>query len=87
MGGVFDLAGRQERLKKLDEVAADPAIWEDQERAQKVLRERSNFDGLCRAFSTSASRALHARCSELLEYDEPTEETLSELASENSWGS
>ncbi len=83
MGGVFDLAGRQERLKKLDEVAADPAIWEDQERAQKVLRERSNLTAFVERFQRLRRGLSDAETLlELSTDDEPTEETLSELASE-----
>jgi peptide chain release factor 2 len=83
LGGVFDLAGRQERLKKLDEVAADPAIWEDQERAQKVLRERSNLTAFVERFQRLRRGISDAETLlELSEDDEPTEESLKELTSE-----
>lgn len=83
MGGVFDLAGRQERLKKLDEVAADPAIWEDQERAQKVLRERSNLTAFVERFQRLRRGLSDAETLlELSSDDEPTEETLGELSLE-----
>lgn len=83
LGGVFDLAGRQERLKKLDEVAADPALWEDQERAQKVLRERSNLTAFVERFQRLRRGISDAETLlELSEDDEPTEESLQELTSE-----
>jgi peptide chain release factor 2 len=37
-GGVFDLAALRTQLKELEEQAADPTLWEDRERAEKVLR-------------------------------------------------
>ncbi|MCB9637570.1 MAG: peptide chain release factor 2 [Myxococcales bacterium] len=50
LGRCLDLAGRKERLVKLDQVSADPDLWDDQERAQKVLRERSNLTAFVERF-------------------------------------
>jgi peptide chain release factor 2 len=52
LGGVFDLTGRQQRLQKLDEIAGDATLWEDPERAQKILRERSSLSGFVERFRT-----------------------------------
>ncbi len=38
MGGLFDRAGREAELAKLEDRAADPGLWADQEGAQKLLR-------------------------------------------------
>jgi peptide chain release factor 2 len=38
-GGVFDLAGKRERIGELEKEAADPTIWNDADRAQKVMHE------------------------------------------------
>jgi len=40
-GGIFDVAGREERLAALDAQAAAPDFWTDGDRAQKVLKERA----------------------------------------------
>jgi peptide chain release factor 2 len=40
-GGVFDLAGKQERVVELEKRAADPNLWGDQESAQNLMRELS----------------------------------------------
>jgi peptide chain release factor 2 len=37
--GVFDLAGREQRLSELDAKGAEPGFWDDQREAQKILRE------------------------------------------------
>jgi peptide chain release factor 2 len=42
-GGIFDVAGREQRLAALDERAAAPDFWNDSEQAQKVLKERSEL--------------------------------------------
>jgi peptide chain release factor 2 len=52
-GGIFDEPQKRERLAELDYLSAQPAFWEDQERAQELLKERTtakthldNLDGL-----------------------------------------
>jgi peptide chain release factor 2 len=42
-GGIFDVAGRQEKIAALDEKAAAPNFWNDNEKAQQVLKERSEL--------------------------------------------
>jgi len=43
-GGVFDEVGLKKRLASLDEQAADPGLWSDRERAEKVLREKRRVE-------------------------------------------
>lgn len=38
-GGIFDLAVKEEKVKKLEEEMAAPSFWEDQDAAQKVISE------------------------------------------------
>jgi peptide chain release factor 2 len=52
-GGVFDVDSLRARLAQLQDDSARPELWEDRERAEKVLREKSQverelsfFDGL-----------------------------------------
>ena len=52
-GGVFDVDSLRARLGELQDDSARPELWEDRERAEKVLREKSRverelsfFDGL-----------------------------------------
>jgi peptide chain release factor 2 len=43
-GGIFDLDGKRARVAELDEAAADPALWEDRERAESLLREKRGLE-------------------------------------------
>jgi len=42
-GGIFDLAGKEARLEKLDAEMASPAFWDDNRRAQELIRERADL--------------------------------------------
>jgi peptide chain release factor 2 len=67
-GGIFDLAGKQKRVAELEEGAADPELWSDQERAQELLREKSALEREL-AFFEEAAR-LHSDAEVLLELAE-----------------
>jgi peptide chain release factor 2 len=41
-GGIFDEPQTRERLAELDYLSAQPAFWEQQERAQELLKERND---------------------------------------------
>lgn len=41
-GGLFDVGGREETIKKLEELSAGGAFWDDQQQAQKVLKQLSD---------------------------------------------
>jgi peptide chain release factor 2 len=43
-GGIFDLTAKQARLEELEQVSADPALWEDRDRAQLVMREKNALE-------------------------------------------
>lgn len=40
-GGFFDPVGKQRDLEELEDRIADPNLWDDQEKAQKLLKQRS----------------------------------------------
>jgi peptide chain release factor 2 len=42
-GGVFDIAGKQARAAELDELTASSDLWQDQEKAQAILKERATL--------------------------------------------
>ncbi|MBU6283860.1 peptide chain release factor 2 [bacterium] len=44
-GGSFDLPGLTRRSAELDQLSADESLWQNAERAQSVLRERSSVQG------------------------------------------
>ncbi|HMD44249.1 MAG TPA: peptide chain release factor 2 [Candidatus Acidoferrum sp.] len=43
-GAIFDVAQNRAKLKTLEERAADPSFWNNQEEAQSVLRERKRAE-------------------------------------------
>jgi peptide chain release factor 2 len=45
-GGTFDLPARRARLEELQVVSSDPALWQDAERAEAVLREKRGLERL-----------------------------------------
>ena len=57
-GGIFDLASKRDRVDAIEEQSADPALWNDRERAESLMREKrrlereiDTFDALERAQS------------------------------------
>jgi peptide chain release factor 2 len=42
-GGIFDLPGKEKRLAALDTEMAAPAFWDDNRRAQELIRERADL--------------------------------------------
>lgn len=43
-GGIFDYAGKVERLEEVTRELEDPKVWDDQERAQALGKERAALD-------------------------------------------
>ncbi len=48
-GGIFDYDGKRERLEEVDKELEDPGVWSDQERAQRLGRERSSLESVVAA--------------------------------------
>lgn len=44
MGGFFDAPRKQAELEKLEKQISDPEFWNDQEKAQKVVQQRSRIE-------------------------------------------
>ena len=43
-GGGFDVDGLRERCDELEGIAGQPDLWEDRERAEKVMREKRSVE-------------------------------------------
>ncbi|MFQ5515153.1 MAG: PCRF domain-containing protein, partial [Myxococcota bacterium] len=43
-GGIFDFDGKRTKLSELERISARPDLWEDPERAQRVLREKRGLE-------------------------------------------
>jgi len=46
LGGGFDIAGKEMRAAELDALTAANDFWQDQEKAQTILKERASLSGL-----------------------------------------
>lgn len=44
LGGIFDYDSRRERLTEVELELAEPKVWDDQDRAQELGRERSSLE-------------------------------------------
>ena len=54
-GGIFDFAAKQERLEDVEHELAEPDVWNDQERAQALSRERSSLQTVVEGLSALGS--------------------------------
>ena len=45
-GGSFDIPGKEAELAELRVIAAEPELWEDQQRARMVTRKLARFVGV-----------------------------------------
>jgi len=60
LGGFFDAPAKQSELEKLEKVISEPGFWDDQEAAQKTLKQRSRLERALNqheAFDTAVSDA------------------------------
>ena len=55
--GIFDLAAKEQRLAQLDTEMAQPSFWEDNRRAQDVIRERTELSRLVTRMKELAGKA------------------------------
>lgn len=46
LGGIFDYAAKKEQLEEIMAELEDPAVWNDQERAQKLGKDRSSLQNI-----------------------------------------
>ncbi len=81
-GGIFDFESRQHRLEEVDLELADPAVWDDQERAQALNKERASLDAVVGVL-TSLGESLND-LGELAELaaEEDDQEALNEIGAE-----
>jgi peptide chain release factor 2 len=49
-GGIFDFEAKQKRLAEVSRLAEDPAVWNDNKRAQELGRERKTLESLVGTF-------------------------------------
>jgi peptide chain release factor 2 len=56
-GGTFDLPAKEQRLAALDTEMASPTFWDDNRRAQELIRERADLNRLITRLRELASQA------------------------------
>ena len=45
-GGIFDVGAKQERLEEVERELAEPALWDDPQRAQALSREQASLESV-----------------------------------------
>lgn len=48
-GGIFDFESKQQRLEEVSQLLEDPSIWNDNERSQKLGKERRELEGVVKS--------------------------------------
>ena len=83
-GVIFDLAKKKSRLEEIEQEAASPDFWNDNEKAQQVLKERADISAIFeRAGNLQANLADLEALYELFLEDQSDTEITSELMRES----
>ncbi len=78
-GGIFDFAGKQERLVEVNLLAEDPAVWGDPKKSQEIGREKKLLDDVVSDLITIHSGLKDASELFALAKDEADDETLESI--------
>ncbi|GGK03068.1 peptide chain release factor 2 [Lentibacillus kapialis] len=78
-GGLFDLDVKRERIKELELEMADPAFWEDQEKAQKLIDENNSLKTYVEGFDSLESSLENLEVSYELVKEENDQELFADL--------
>ena len=83
LGGIFDFENKQQRLEEVSQLLEDPAIWNNNERSQKLGKERRELEGLVKSLVDIDAGIRDA--SELFEMakDESDESTLLSIGTDS----
>lgn len=84
MGGVFDLSHKRVQLHSLESKAASPDLWNDQEKAQQILKQRASLEFVIKRFDSihKAIEDAEALMELTAEEEEIDESMLNELSEE-----
>jgi peptide chain release factor 2 len=77
-GGIFDVDTLRHKVESLNHDSQAPGFWEDQERAQKLLRERAGYEATVGSFEKLSQESKDLL--ELSELAEGDDSMLSEVA-------
>ena len=81
-GGIFDYAVKKDRLAEVELELAEPAVWEDPERAQALGRERSSLETIVQTIDDLALGVSDADDLLAMAVAEVDQETADEVASD-----
>ena len=51
LGGIFDPAGKKERLEEVEGLLANPDVWGDQEKYQQLSKEKLTLESCTQTFA------------------------------------
>jgi peptide chain release factor 2 len=81
-GGIFDFDSKQTRLTELTRLAEDPAIWEDNKRAQELGREKKSLESIVVTLETVGRQLHDARDLFEMAREEDDDDTLRSIESD-----
>ena len=79
LGGIFDFDLRKERLAEVELELAEPSVWEDQERARELGRERSSLEEIVHTLEKLRANGSDAGDLLALAAEEDDEATVAEI--------
>ena len=80
LGGIFDYEGKLERLEEVDRELEDPAVWEDQSRAQGLGKERASLESIITTLDRIGSFLTDADQLSRLAREEADDEALQDIS-------
>ena len=75
LGGTFDYEGKAEQLIEVNRELESPEVWNDQERAQKLGKERSSLERIVNTLSSHSKILSDAKDLLGMAVDEQDQET------------
>ncbi|SFA88457.1 bacterial peptide chain release factor 2 (bRF-2) [Lentibacillus halodurans] len=82
LGGLFDLDVKRERIKELELEMADPAFWDDQENAQKLIDETNSLKRYVEGFESLEKKLENLEVTYELVKEEGDQELFADLEDE-----
>lgn len=80
METIFDLPGKETRLKELEEITGKPEFWDNADKAQETLREQAQIKNSVDQWQTLISELDDVEVLEELSLEEGDEEALTEAS-------
>lgn len=82
LGGTFDYAEKKDRLTEVEAELAEPNVWDDQDRAQELGRERSSLEVVVATIDTLDQGVADGRELLTMAVEENDEDLLAEVQGE-----